>query len=770
MIASGGFGPSIFFVASLCAAAGCAGMVEPMTEDLSSAPDVVDAAVRPPDIATPDLSPDDFRLPLPPIDFGPLVDLSLPDLGRVSRPDMALPSTCKMEKPLAFANGAASASGDTRLSAATEQGTCGGNGRELVFSIVVNAPSVLQATVTADGVQTPGFVPIVYLRDVCEDETSAHELDCVRSSAGKATIAARLSAGTYHVIVDGQDGTKGIFTLAATLQPAPAAPANDTCMAPAALAFDMTGHASVTGDLGGAANDGASGCGGTKSGDVVYSFTTKAATNFAAMVLADPMTPRLSPVLELRRACADPTLAIVCDQPEALGGAAMINVPALAAGTYYLWVDGGDAAPGKFALDAYIGTAPMNDACPAAAALSPMNGMADVPVSTMLARDDSSSFACSGQAPDVVYTLPIAQPSSITAWVTPMTPGWRPIIYLRPQSLCTNAGVIAELGCGGGLNFGAPQIVVPNAMPGMMAPGNYSLWVDGYRGTWGKGTLSVRLGSPITPAANENCAKAQVLTPDPMTGIATASVDTRASLLDATGSCGGAAAPDVAYSLMLAAQKKVTVTVKADPSTPQWRPVLYARTTCDNANTQLACDNRYGDTATLSFPRLNVGNYYFWVDGLNTTRGLGTITVVTEAPLLAPVNNGCGKPAAIMANTPVTGDTIPSTNLFGARISAFCDPNNYGRYAGNDVTYVYTPVASGTVTFSLTPSSTWDAALLVTPAMCVVDGSACAAVSDVPGAGSEEEVQVAVQAGTPYFVVVDGAAANQAGTFSLLVK
>jgi hypothetical protein len=326
---------------------------------------------------------------------------------------------------------------------------------------------------------------------------------------------------------------------------------------------------------------------------------------------------------------------------------------------------------------------------------------------------------------------------------------------------------VNERACGGGISLTPPHVVVPQ-----LAPGSYAVWVDGYRGTVGRGMLDLTLGAPLNPPADDNCPGAPLVFDN--NGLATHAVDTTAANNDKAGSCSGADGADEVFTFTIAATQEVTATLRADPMAPGLRPVLHIRRDdgkgCAGSVAEVGCATPVGDTATLLFPRLPAGTYFVWADALGISRGKGTLTVQQQPAWAVPANCGCNKPTPIVAGVPVAADTTPANDAFGARIAPACDPSNLGRYAGHDLAYVYTPVADGIATFLLDPDPTWDAALFVLPALCVADGSTCALASDVPGAGSEEIITTQVTANTAYFVVVDAPSVTQAGPFTLSVN
>ena len=107
-------------------------------------------------------------------------------------------------------------------------------------------------------------------------------------------------------------------------------------------------HAS--GDLTNNLPDNSSSCGAAASPDVLYVFTTTSTKNFAATVSTASSTYR--PLISLRTSSCTGTER--CNAAATAGTPATLNVTALPAGTYYLWVDGAAGTAGPFSLSASL--------------------------------------------------------------------------------------------------------------------------------------------------------------------------------------------------------------------------------------------------------------------------------------------------------------------------------------------------------------------------------------------------------------------------------
>jgi hypothetical protein len=118
------------------------------------------------------------------------------------------------------------------------------------------------------------------------------------------------------------------------------------------------------------------------------------------------------------------------------------------------------------------------------------------------------------------------------------------------------------------------------------------------------------------------------------------------------GSCGGAAAPETAYRLVLTAASDVFVTTHGTG----FDTVVYMRRGCCGA--ELGCnDNADGrNTSVLAQTDVPPGVYYIFVDGA-TAAAAGAFTVdIYATPTSDHSADACGNPTRI-ANAPVAGNT-----------------------------------------------------------------------------------------------------------------
>lgn len=227
--------------------------------------------------------------------------------------------------------------------------TCsvGTAGPDLVHQFTTT--TVMDLTATANAAASPFFRPLLSLASgpVC---SSATQTDCVTAptDGGIASLSAsNLLSGTYFLWLAGSNGTSGSADLNVNFSPSTP---GDVC--PTAVPLNLVGgSATVQGSTASLHDDATPNCGGLNAPDTVYSLSV----GVSGQTLSASVTPTVGtyrPALHLRLLdCANSTAEVACNVAAALGGVASVSVPQLAAGTYYLWVDGGGQTSGSFTLN-----------------------------------------------------------------------------------------------------------------------------------------------------------------------------------------------------------------------------------------------------------------------------------------------------------------------------------------------------------------------------------------------------------------------------------
>jgi hypothetical protein len=318
--------------------------------------------------------------------------------------------------------------------------------------------------------------PVVSVRPTCTGSDRACASAVAGGTANLATGS--LPAGTWTLWIDGANGSKGAWTLSASLTPP--AP-GDTCANLAALAFSGGadgGTATASGDTTGLFNDVALGCGGANGNDQNFTFTTARVLDLRATVTG---SGPLQPVVALRATCsgADRTCASA-----PAGGSANLVAGSLPAGTWTLWVDGANGTNGPWSLSASLAPPAAGDTCASGPIPVPLSGTppsGSVMGTTTGLFGDSTSGCVGTSAPDAVHTFTLAATANVTIAAASTSAGYQPVVSLRT----TCAG--SELACGVAGTGGGTATLTRNALPA----GTYSVWVDGVNGTSGDYTLTV---------------------------------------------------------------------------------------------------------------------------------------------------------------------------------------------------------------------------------------------------------------------------------------
>jgi hypothetical protein len=547
----------------------------------------------------------------------------------------------------------------------------------------------------------------------------------------------------------------------------------DSCANPRAILPSGAGTASFTAEPGQAIDDTAGSC-GAAGPELVYVFTTSTVKDLTVSVA--PLAGSLArPVVYLRGPSCTGGPQVGCDAPTSR--AAGLAIANLAAGTWYLFVESANGAPGRVSVSVSLLTPsqpPANDGCAAPRALSFTGTTAVAVGNTALAANDSTTAAgdpsCSASArtsgKDLVYSYTLATRSNVAVVARPLIgSGLHPVVSVR--SACATPS--SELGCQAQALAAAAQVSLPG-----QAPGTYAVWVDSGDGTAGAFQLEVT----ATPTVdNDLCAGAQALT---FAGSsATATGDTTwatngNALGDQTPSCSDSArgtGRDVVYAFTLTQAQDVTVAVAPTGSSPTFEPVVSVRAACADASraAEKGCVSPLAATAgTQTLVNLPPGTYTVWVDGARDTSGPFQLEVALAPPTPPPANDSCAAPQALTFSSgtaSVSGSTLQAANdTTGFDVTPTCSPS--ARQTGRDVVYVMTLAQPQDVTLAVAPAagSTLNPVLSVRRSSCasqlLADELACA-----QAVGPAMATLTAVPAGT-YWIWVDGAGGTS-GAFTL---
>lgn len=573
--------------------------------------------------------------------------------------------------------------------------------------------------------------PMLYLSSACPVSTLQDELFCnVRDGLGGAGAHIRVAAGTYFVWVDSTvAGSGGSFTLVVSKDPIPA---NDTCAGGQALDVS-SGHVAVAVDTTDATNDYTGTCGNTAGPDLVYSFTTSAVKQVVVQVSSTNYS--LYPAVYVRSACASgaPQDEVACAATTSnFERSATATVDRLPAGTYFVFVDGGNLT-GLVTLDLTVSDPPVvPDDCASAQTLTfGSDGTVQVQANFATGTNDMAPAGCGGAGPgnDLVYTFNLATPKTVTVGMS----GFYSMFYVR--SACASTAPADELGCQ--LVNEYAEIALPR-----LAAGDYWIWIDETAaGAGGSSWLRV---TTVTPPAGDTCDDVQDLAFDGQ--LATRLVDPTGAFDDYEGSCAHYGDGETVYAFTLQQQAQVVVSASYESGLNQFG--LYLRSACTSAlpADEIGCAYALDPMVPALLP---AGTYYVFVEAMNAPFNL------TVEILETPLNDTCAGAIAIDVGQTVSGYNLLATDDYGASgLSAQCD---YLTADGPDLVYSFVPPAAGFYQISSTGSQffVWATTTCGSEADCVAYDSGRL---------------LAAEAGTTYYLIVDSESGMPPGAFEFTVQ
>ncbi|MFZ5442223.1 MAG: EGF domain-containing protein [Myxococcota bacterium] len=553
---------------------------------------------------------------------------------------------------------------------------------EVVYSFTptVTGQYVLRETTTAD--------VVLWVAPTCDGV-------CTAAVDDPETLVATLTAGTPYFFFVEPYASATTFTL--RLEPV-VPPSNDTCASPAVLPVSTTVSATTFGGTNDYTGPLSAACGGATldGNDVVYSFTPATSGNFQLSLTPSNAEAWLSPTCGAVASCTAITSAIGND----------IVFRGTAGTTSFITVDRVAAGAVDFGLSVTPVTAPANDTCAAAQAITlgtPFTG------TTVGAVDDvEPSMACGGgaRAADVVYTF------------TPAVTGQ----YLVRETTSADVVFWLDSACDGTC-VGAVQDEPEELVATLTAGVPVFLVVEPYSSRQSF-TFEVTLA---VPPANDTCSAPQALTlGTPVNTTTTLATNDYNGPLSAA--CGGLTATgrDVVYSYTPASSGNVSITIAASG----WTPTVWASTVCGQA---ASCFNAQAGSSQVI--RATAGTPVFiTVD--NATTNAGSYTLTLNA-VTGPANDTCATATPLSVGVPVSGTTVGAVN--DAHPTCVAPGGRNG-----EVVYSFTPPTSGSWVFHETTAS--DVVMFVST---VCDGT-CIAGTDEP-----EDLAVTLTAGTTYYLFVE---------------
>ncbi|QRO03069.1 hypothetical protein JRI60_27385 [Archangium violaceum] len=369
--------------------------------------------------------------------------------------------TCASARPLVFSKGE---EGGTATVTTSLQGTfdnntpgCGSSAQpDLVYTFTTSKPFDFRASASGQRLS---------LRSAT---CTGQELGC----GANGLALGQLPPGTYYLWIDNDSsGARTPFTLSASLSPPSL---GDSCLDPEPLVFSggsLGGDARAQGDLSTRFGNSRASCGGG-GGDHVYTFTTSTTLNLRA-------STSQGHTLYLRSGACPSDVEVACSRSYEGVEAVELN-----AGTYQLWVDS-DSGGGAYSLWASLTRPACQDPLPLVFSGGDTGGPATATASgSTFTAFSTTQGSCGGTGgKDVAYVFELTEPRRLDATVTSTSPYLRPVLYLRASCGADEQACVA-----------APAADSPATLStGVLPPGRYYLWVDGFTGSAGPYSLSATL-------------------------------------------------------------------------------------------------------------------------------------------------------------------------------------------------------------------------------------------------------------------------------------
>ncbi len=435
--------------------------------------------------------------------------------------------------------------------------------------------------------------------------------------------------------------------------------------------------------------------------------------------------------------CGDARSEIACNDDDPDTTRSRVEAT-LDAGTYFVVVDGYADASGEFELLAQI-TELQNLAqvCQRATVLTP--GQAVTGSTAGQPSYFTATCADGARSPDRIYRVDVPARSRMRVRMQSTHDG---ALYMRSD--CQNPS--SELACNDDHRDTQHSMVVAT-----VDPGRYFVYADGFsQGNAGDFSLRADL-APLTggSAAADNCTAPGTAAPG-----TDLELDTFAAADDLTGSCGGQGAPDVVYRLDFTTRVRVRARI-ADTEFPA---AMYIQRQCGQAASEVVCGagGGGGGGAAEIDATLQPGTYFLVVDGVRPD-SFGSARVELALEDLQALDRACQQAPRLRPGRTVTGDTSSSTNRFHATCASGARSNDL----------VYQLVLTQRSHVVITTTQQYDGVLHIRRDCS--DPATELACNDDEGDNRHSRVDTVLDRGT-YYVVVDGFANNNQGSFTMDVQ
>lgn len=581
-----------------------------------------------------------------------------------------------------------------------------------------------------------GYDGVVDL-DVRVTEEAGEEIgrDATRDAQAVSQVCPARS-GPHHIIVAMLAGSGG-YSLAAWSTPVsngglartttrPRGGIHGTCSEPIDLDVGQT----VEGDTRqGAANLRGS-CSAGLAQEQVYRIQVDQVTKFTATVQTT-----FDGALYLQQECGGRQSEVACNDDAPNSSRSEVEAT-LQPGTYYLVVDGYAEEAGEYELT--VVSTPLRtvqEVCADAQRLVPGK-----PV-TGTTRGSANYFqaSCAGgsRSSDRVFRLAVPRRSRVRVRQQTDHDG---SLYMRRA--CDDPAT--EVICNDDFRDQKHALIA-----NVYDAGEYYVYTDGFSPSQ---TGSFTLTAEIAPEAGGQAAGEQCDAPGEIAPGIPSRIDTFAARDDATGSCGGAGAPDAAQRLVVAAKSRLRVTVRE----PEFNGYVYLRSACADAGSELVCMPLPIGRETALDVEVNPGEYFLFVDGA-TPESFGSARVEVRLDDLADLSRTCRAAIPLRPGRQLVGNTEGAPDSFQAACAGGArSPDRVYRLRVPEKVYAKIRLATE-----------FDGALhLRRDCMDVETTVAC---NDDHGDSKHSAIQQLLDPGT-YYVVVDGFRTGNTGNYAIEVE
>jgi hypothetical protein len=401
-------------------------------------------------------------------------------------------------------------------------------------------------------------------------------------------------------------------------------------------------------------------------------------------------------------------------------------------GTYFVVVDGYGEESGEFdLLVSLTELQSIASVCSDATALPVGQQVAGTTVGG--ANYFQATCASGAQSPDRVYRLDVGSRSRVRVRQESSHDG---ALYIRRG--CEDA--TTEIACNDDYRDQQHSVIAT-----IVESGQYYVYADGFS-TGQAGTFNLQ--ADVTSdtgggTAGDSCTAPAAAVQGP------GQPDTFDARDDYAGSCGGQGSPDVVYSVNVRARSRLRATVNVS----EYQPVLYLQSACGDTTREVACINTATPNVTSLEAVVQPGNYFLVVDGPRPN-AFGQTDIDLQFDDLAALDRACRSAPMLRPGRVVNGTTMNGQDRFQASCA--------GNARSNDVVYRIRLTRRQIVRITMT--SDYDGALHLR--RDCADGTSEIACNDDQPDNRHSFIEQTLDPGT-YFVVVDGFAQGNLGTYTL---